>query len=63
MTRLLPYDPGPLPTLPAPKRGEFIEFQVSGLPPFKDTSSSIRNPKHRCYDRFAALRTAAANAG
>jgi len=62
MSRLLPYDPGPLPTLPAPQAGDSVEFRVTGLPPFKDTSFSIRNPKHKHYGRFVALRTAAAEA-
>jgi hypothetical protein len=55
-------DPGPLPTKTPPKRGEKIRFNVEGLPPFKDFRSSIRNPKHRHYDRFTKLRSGAIKA-
>lgn len=52
-------DPGPLPTLPSPTPGEKIRIVVSGLPPHKDLHFSIRNPKHRRYQRFVDLRNAA----
>lgn len=52
----LPYDPGVLPTKPSPRSGESISIKVSGLPPYKDEHFSIRNPKHKIYDRFKNLR-------
>lgn len=55
----LPYDPGRLPSHPAPVAGESIEFHVAGWPPVKERSRSIRNPRHPLYDRFVTLRTAA----
>ena len=58
MAAHLPYDPGPLPTRPAPPRGSVIAISVSGYPPVKDRSSSIRNPRHKEYGRFVALREA-----
>jgi hypothetical protein len=58
----LPYDPGPLPTLPAPAAGEAIEIAVDGYPPFKDVKQSIRNRKHPCHDDFKKLRIAAIKA-
>ena len=54
--KLLPYDPGILPTKPAPQKGAVIEFQVDGYPPYKDKSFSIRNIGHRNYGRFTKLR-------
>ncbi len=48
--------------MPTPQPGDAIELRVSGLPPFKDSSSSIRNPKHKHHERFMALRTAAIEA-
>ena len=62
ITGILPYDPGRTPTLPAPEPGAKIEFLVAGLPPYKETSRSIRNPKHPRYDSFVALRNAATKA-
>jgi hypothetical protein len=56
---LLFPDPGPLPTLPPPASGEQIRVLVPGLPPHKDLHFSIRNPKHRRYQRFVDLRNAA----
>ncbi len=58
----LPYDPGWLPTKPAPTAGESISFDVRGLPPFKDYSSSIKNPTHPRYSSFVTLRQAATHA-
>lgn len=58
----LPYDPGQLPTNSEPKTGTVIEFSVNGYPPVKDTSFSIRNPKHKEYDRFTILRRVATEA-
>lgn len=62
MNLRLRYDPGPLPTSLAPRAGDAVEFRVSGLPPFKDTSFSIRNPRHKHHDRFVRLRSAAVKA-
>jgi hypothetical protein len=58
----LPYDPGTLPTKSSPSPGEFIELEVKGLPPFKDTSRSIRNSSHPHHEAFQALRLAAVRA-
>lgn len=60
--KYLPYDPGQLPTKPAPAPGESITFSVKGLPPFKDRPRSIRNPNHPKYSSFVALREAAIKA-
>lgn len=57
MFKLIP-DPGVLPTKPAPRKGEKIFIRVDGLPPYKELRASIRNPNHRRYSRFIALRTA-----
>jgi hypothetical protein len=58
----LPYDPGRLPTKPAPLPGESVTFKVKVLPPRKDYSRSIRNPSHPQYALFVALRKAATQA-
>ena len=42
-----------------PTAGEAILLKIEGLPPYKDEHYSIRNPKHRIYSRFTALRSAA----
>lgn len=55
-------DPGQLPRKPAPKAAERIRFSVSGLPPYKDSRFSIRNPKHPKHKSFLELRTAATRA-
>lgn len=55
-------DPGVLPTLPSPVAGDRILIHVEGLPPHKDTHFSIRNPRHRKYDRFQKLRQEAIKA-
>ena len=55
-------NPGCLPRKAPPKAGEKITFLVSGFPPFKEIRASIRNPQHRCYDRFVELRKAATQA-
>ncbi len=55
-------DPGPLPTKKPPKSGEKVGFVVDGMPPFKELRASIRNPRHRHYARFTALRAAAIKA-
>jgi hypothetical protein len=60
--QLLPYDPGPLPTRPSPEHGESFTIELSGLPPYKDISQSIRNVSHPRYDSFVALRRAAIDA-
>jgi hypothetical protein len=59
---MLSPDPGPLPHLPAPLPGEQICLRVRGLPPYKDISFSIRNPRHRHHQRFVDLRQAATRA-
>jgi len=59
MSELLPYDPGNLPTAPAPSAGEKITIRVDGLPPYKDEHFSIRNPRHTFYSRFSNLRSIA----
>jgi hypothetical protein len=59
MNKYLPYDPGPLPSLPAPAAGDTIILRIEGLPPYKDEHFSIRNPKHKIYPRFTVLRQAA----
>ena len=58
----LPYDPGPLPTRASPVAGEELTIRLSGLPPYKDGSHSIRNVTHPRYDTFLALRRAAIEA-
>ncbi|QDT86392.1 RusA family crossover junction endodeoxyribonuclease [Gimesia chilikensis] len=62
MNHFLPYDPGEIPHLPAPIAGTSIDFGVVDYPPIKDTSFSIRNPKHKNYMRFVNLRLAAIDA-
>jgi hypothetical protein len=62
MNDFLPYDPGVLPTQPAPKPGEAISLPLDGLPPYKDQHFSIRNTRHGVNDRFIALRQAAIQA-
>jgi hypothetical protein len=56
---LLPYDPGVLPTKPAPTVNEIITLEVLGLPPKKTIPKSIRNRTHRQHSSFLALRQAA----
>jgi hypothetical protein len=53
---ILPYDPGTLPTRPAPKAGDVIRIEVEGLPPAKTIHQSIRNAKHPKHESFALLR-------
>ena len=55
----LAYDPGVVPSKPAPSPGETFTIEVEGLPPYKDISRSIRNINHPRYDAFVALRKAA----
>jgi hypothetical protein len=62
MVSLLPYDPGVLPTRPAPMAGERVSLNLPGLPPVKDTRQSIRNRTHPLHDRFLALRQIATEA-
>ncbi len=54
-THLIP-DPGSLPVLPAPQKGESISLHLEGVPPSKDPHASIRNPKHRDFPLFMKLR-------
>jgi hypothetical protein len=56
---ILPYDPGVLPTRPAPKAGDVIRIEVDGLPPVKTIRQSIRNTNHPMHKSFVALRRAA----
>jgi len=51
--------PGKLPTLPHPKKGDSITFIVDGLPPIKNRSFSLRNPKSKDFEKFKRLRIAA----
>ncbi len=60
--KLLPYNPGELPTAPPPNKGDFIKFQVAGLPPIKQKRISLRNPKNPRYQRFVDLREKATQA-
>lgn len=53
---ILPYDPGTLPTRPAPKAGAVIRIEVEGFPPAKTIHQSIRNAKHPKHESFALLR-------
>jgi hypothetical protein len=62
MNKYLPYDPGPLPSSPAPDAGDIIIFRIEGLPPYKDEHFSIRHPRHKIYHRFTALRQGAIEA-
>lgn len=59
MNDVLSYDPGILPTEPPPKPGDTLYMAIEGLPPYKDTHASIRNPRHKIHVRFAALRRSA----
>ena len=59
MTKVLPYDPGVLPSLPAPSAGESVLIEVSGRPPVKDRRQSIRNRNHPLHSSFVSLRRAA----
>ncbi len=54
--------PGALPTKPTPKIGHRLNFKVSGLPPYKDFKTSIRNSHNKNHDRFLRLREAATKA-
>jgi hypothetical protein len=58
----LEYDPGPLPTRPAPLPGERAELWVDGWPPWKDEHFSIRNVRSPQFRVFTALRRAAIHA-
>lgn len=58
----MPYDPGVLPSAPAPQAGEMISLRLDGLPPYKDKHFSIRNSRHKIHSRFVALRKAAISA-
>ena len=59
MPNFLPYNPGLLPTRPAPKSGEELVLTLPGAPPVKTVRQSIRNRLHPRYSSFVALRTAA----
>jgi hypothetical protein len=61
MFKLIP-NPGVLPIKPAPRKGQQVSMRVRGMPPYKDLRASIRNPAHRIYARFVALREAAITA-
>lgn len=55
-----PFYPSALPTLPSPAAGDSISFRVDGVPPYKDTSFSIRNRSSPQHQQFLRLRAAAA---
>lgn len=59
--KIVPYHAGVVPTNPPPAAGEKISLSVTGLPPYKDTHFSIRNPRHKIYNRFKFLREQAIN--
>lgn len=59
---MLPYDPGQLPSLPAPKPGDTIEMEVTGWPPYKRSRLSLRNPRNPDYAAFVNLRKAGTDA-
>jgi len=52
----LSYDPGIIPKKPSLKVEDKIEIVVEGYPPYKDSSRSIRNIRHKYYERFVNLR-------
>ena len=60
--KFLPYNPGLLPTRPAPRSGESLLLEVPGLPPIKTARQSIRNDGHPQHHCFVALREAAISA-
>jgi hypothetical protein len=62
MNQYLPYDPGVLPSSPAPSAGEQIALKIEGFPPYKDLHFSLRNSRHKNYPRFVILRQAAIKA-
>jgi hypothetical protein len=59
---LFPYDPGNLPTCQSPNVGEKLSIRIEGYPPKKNMHFSIRNPHHKEYSRFVALRQASSKA-
>jgi hypothetical protein len=59
LSDLLSYNPGSLPTRPAPNAGEHVQIEVEGLPPRKNLSRSIRNRNSGDNQSFAKLRAAA----
>jgi hypothetical protein len=59
---VLPYNPGILPSKPAPQQGETVEIVLEGYPPWKDEHCSIRNNQHVIHERFVRLRQAATEA-
>jgi hypothetical protein len=62
MNEYVPYEPGVLPSSPAPSAGDEIALRVEGLPPYKDEHFSIRNARHKIHSRFTDLRQAAIHA-
>jgi len=62
LNELVGYDPGELPSRPAPNRGDTVTIEVDGKPPHKDVSFSIRNQRHRAHRRFKKLRDAGTSA-
>jgi hypothetical protein len=52
-------DVGPLPVLPAPKPGEVLSLNLSGMPPEKTTGRSMRNAASPQRVKFMLLRDAA----
>jgi hypothetical protein len=62
MSNPLSYDPGSLPTRPAPAAGESLLLDVPGVPPVKTMRQSIRNKQHPLHLSFITLRKAATRA-
>jgi len=62
MSNFLRYDPGLLPTRPAPRPGETLLLEVPGVPPIKTRRQSIRNQGHPQHSSFITLRKAALTA-
>jgi hypothetical protein len=59
MGNVLPYDPGLIPTKPAPTKGESLILEIPGLPPVKTIRQSVRNQGHPHFPSFQTLRKAA----
>jgi hypothetical protein len=62
MSNTLPYNPGLIPTNPAPLKGESLVLEIDGLPPIKTIRQSIRNQSHQHHHSFLTLRKAATDA-
>ena len=60
--RVLPYDPGVLPTRRALPRGKSLRFGARGLPPWRDAQMSLLRPDHPAHMDFLTLRDIATKA-